>query len=192
MSLGENIIRLRGEKNLSQEKLAIELGVSRQAISKWETDASVPELDKLLRMSEVFGVTLDALVKGDAPAEEVRSRNEVPPVQQTVIVERRGTPLRMTLGILLLCFGALLGLFLCLVATDILSVAFLVTPFLVSGVMALTVQKHALLWCGWVLLGYFGLTSRWMVGMNVSAPALLMMLFVLCPCTVLAFQKRKK
>lgn len=192
MSLGENIIRLRGEKNLSQEKLAAELGVSRQAISKWETDASVPELDKLLRMSEVFDVTLDALVKGGEARAESEAETKQLPVQQTVIVGRRGMPVRVTLGVLLLCFGALLGLFLGLMATDILSIAFLVTPFLVSGIMALIVQKHTLLWCGWALCGYFGLTARWMVGMNVSAPVLLIMLFVLCPCTVLAFQKQKK
>ena len=107
-------------------------------------------------------------------------------------VERRGTPLRVTLGVLSLCFGVLLGTLLILITTDILSAAFLVTPFLLGGVIALAVQKHTLLWCGWVLCGYFGLTARWMVGMNVSAPMLLIMIFVLCPCTVLASQNRKK
>ena len=62
MTLGENIARLRAEKRLSQGDLADALGVSRQSVSKWETDASVPELDKLVRLSELFGVTLDRLV----------------------------------------------------------------------------------------------------------------------------------
>ena len=68
MTLGKQISRLRAAKGLSQEDLANDLQVSRQSISKWETDTSVPELDKLLKLSEVFGVTLDELVKG--PAEE--------------------------------------------------------------------------------------------------------------------------
>jgi hypothetical protein len=56
-------------------------------------------------------------------------------------VERRGTPLRVTLGVLSLCFGVLLGTFLILITTDILSAAFLVAPFLLGGVIALAVQK---------------------------------------------------
>ena len=65
MTLGQNIARLRAQKNLSQGDLADALEVSRQSVSKWETDASIPELDKLLRLAELFGVTLDELVKGD-------------------------------------------------------------------------------------------------------------------------------
>ena len=66
MSLGENIARLRARKNWSQEELARALDVSRQSVSKWETDASVPDLDKLVKLGEVFGVSLDELVQGRA------------------------------------------------------------------------------------------------------------------------------
>ena len=59
MTLGQNIARLRTQKNLSQGDLADALEVSRQSVSKWETDASIPELDKLLRLAELFGVPLD-------------------------------------------------------------------------------------------------------------------------------------
>lgn len=68
MTLGERIAALRNEKKLSQGDLAEKLNVSRQSVSKWETGASVPELDKLLLLSEVFGLSLDQLVKGDASA----------------------------------------------------------------------------------------------------------------------------
>ena len=71
MTLGENIVRLRTQKNWSQGDLADALDISRQSVSKWETDASIPELDKLLKLSELFGVTLDELVRGeDAPKAE--------------------------------------------------------------------------------------------------------------------------
>lgn len=71
MTLGENIVRLRTQRNWSQGDLADALDISRQSVSKWETDASVPELEKLLKLSELFGVTLDALVRGeDAPQSE--------------------------------------------------------------------------------------------------------------------------
>lgn len=67
MSLGTTISRLRAEQHLSQGDLADALGVSRQSVSKWETDASVPDLDKLVRLSQMFGVTLDELVTGERP-----------------------------------------------------------------------------------------------------------------------------
>ena len=66
MSLGNNIHRLRTKLNMSQGDLAEALGVSRQSISKWETDGAVPELDKLIKLSSIFGVTLDELVHGEA------------------------------------------------------------------------------------------------------------------------------
>ena len=54
MTLGQNIARLRTQKNLSQGDLADALEVSRQSVSKWETDASIPELDKLLRLQSRY------------------------------------------------------------------------------------------------------------------------------------------
>ncbi len=174
MSLGENIIRLRSERNLSQEKLAAELGVSRQAISKWETDASVPELEKLLRMSEVFGVTLDALVKGDVPQEGPQAQGAAP-VQQTLVVERRGTPLRVILGILALCLGALLLFIMLLLhgAADLWAVFFFVAPFLLSGVLALAVRRHTALAVGWALWLFYRLTVACLTGAQLSLRALL-------------------
>lgn len=63
MTLGEKIYKLRTERSLSQEAFGESLGVSRQSVSKWETDQSVPELDKIVAISELFGVTTDYLLK---------------------------------------------------------------------------------------------------------------------------------
>lgn len=78
MSLGATISRLRAEKKLSQGELADALGVSRQSVSKWETDASIPELDKLVKLSQLFGVTLDELVTGETLPEPVPSPVPLP------------------------------------------------------------------------------------------------------------------
>ena len=67
MNLGESIYRLRTERNMSQGDLADALDVSRQSVSKWENNMAVPDLDKLVKMSELFGITLDELVTGRAP-----------------------------------------------------------------------------------------------------------------------------
>lgn len=63
MDFGQKIQNLRKEKGLSQEALASQLNVSRQAVSKWETGEGYPEIDKLLLISELFGVSLDYLMK---------------------------------------------------------------------------------------------------------------------------------
>lgn len=65
MKLDGKIIRLRKERNLSQERLAEEIGVSRQAVTKWETGESLPELEKLVLLAAYFGVTVDSLLKDD-------------------------------------------------------------------------------------------------------------------------------
>ena len=75
MNLGERIYRFRTEKNLSQGDLADRLEVSRQSISKWETNASVPELDKLIKLSEIFAVTLDELVMDKKPEQDFSQNN---------------------------------------------------------------------------------------------------------------------
>jgi len=64
MNFGEKLQTLRKEKNLSQELLAEMLGVSRQAVSKWESGQTYPETEKMIALSEIFGVTLDSLIKG--------------------------------------------------------------------------------------------------------------------------------
>ena len=73
MSLGTNISRLRAEKRLSQGDLAEVLEVSRQSVSKWETDSSVPDLNRLMKLSQLFGVTLDELVTGAEPQLKVET-----------------------------------------------------------------------------------------------------------------------
>ena len=62
MTLGQRIQQLRKEHNLSQEALGEQLGVSRQAISKWESDTTIPEIDKLIALSKLFGVSVGNLL----------------------------------------------------------------------------------------------------------------------------------
>ena len=66
--LGERIVTLRKSRNLSQEALAEQVGVTRQAISKWERDEALPDIYNLTTLAEIFGVTLDELLKGSDEA----------------------------------------------------------------------------------------------------------------------------
>lgn len=74
MNFNEKLINLRKEKGLSQEELGAELNVSRQTVSKWESCQSYPDFQRLVSLSDYFGLTLDELVK-DVDVQEVREKN---------------------------------------------------------------------------------------------------------------------
>ena len=65
MTLGEKIAKQRKELNYTQEQLADVLGVSRQSISKWESDIAYPETDKLIELGKLFDCSMDYLLKED-------------------------------------------------------------------------------------------------------------------------------
>ncbi len=65
MTLGEKITHLRQSANISQEELADELNISRQSVSKWEIDQATPQIDKVLKICEMFGVSADQLLRND-------------------------------------------------------------------------------------------------------------------------------
>lgn len=73
MRLGQKITELRKKNNLSQEGLAEKMNVSRQAVSKWESDQSIPDIEKIVNLSELFGVTTDYLLKSGAPSFEIKT-----------------------------------------------------------------------------------------------------------------------
>ena len=141
MSLGTNISRLRAEKRLSQGDLAEVLEVSRQSVSKWETDSSVPDLDKLIKLSQLFGVTLDELVTGAEPPVKV----ETPPVMVSPSM-----PGRKIAGIILFCM-AFLAFLIPTVLGGILVGLILAVPFLVCGIICFLARRRPGLWCAWVL-----------------------------------------
>ncbi len=76
MSLGENIQFLRKKENITQEQFAERLEVSRQSVSKWESDQAYPEMDKILQICELFHVSMDDLVRNDVSALYVGDQTE--------------------------------------------------------------------------------------------------------------------
>ena len=169
MTLGQRLSHLRTGAGLSQDALAEQLGVSRQSVSKWETDGSVPELDKLVRLSQVFGVTLDELVKGtaDAPSgSEATNRTETPQGAKNTPPDTTGTqdtfymsqtpPMPQdTAELLRLHRQKLTGIVLmavALLATALnLALVFLMVPLFIAGVLCLVVRRRLGLAIGWTL-----------------------------------------
>lgn len=85
MNISDKIIKLRKEQGLSQEALAEKLGVSRQSVSKWESGSALPDTDKIIAMSELFGVSTDYILKADVP--------ETEPVEETFETVPEAAPL---------------------------------------------------------------------------------------------------
>ena len=172
MTLGQNIARLRTQKNLSQGDLADALDISRQSVSKWETDASIPELDKLLRLAELFGVMLDELVKGEsaqgtaadrACAEAAAPTEAAGAYTAAAPAARRET--RQIAGIILLCFGALIGVLIALLGGT-LAGFLLALPLFVCGTICLTVRRRTGLCCAWALYLFVELYLRYATGLS--------------------------
>lgn len=157
MSLGSNISRLRAEHHLSQGDLAEALEVSRQSVSKWETDSSVPDLDRLVKLSRVFDVTLDELVMGAEPQLKV----ETPPVMVSPSM-----PGRKIAGIILFCMS-FLAFLVPTVLGGLLEGLVLAVPFLVCGIICFLAQKRPGLWCSWAvyllayIICYYGTGLSW-------------------------------
>jgi len=98
MKLNEKIVFYRKRMGLSQEAMAEKLGVSRQAVSKWELGDASPELEKLIALSELFGVSIDSLVKEEG---ETEKRRETKPFEETLFPRRsRQNPMEMLVGLI--------------------------------------------------------------------------------------------
>lgn len=96
--LSERIYTLRRKMGLSQEQLAEKIGVSRQAISKWEVGQSVPELEKMKALCECFGISMDELVGKSPPKKEL----------EPSIDQNRRLKTESKAGIILCIIGAVL------------------------------------------------------------------------------------
>lgn len=87
MNTENNLARLRKHKGLSQWDVAEALDVSRQAVSRWEIGTAAPSTDNLIRLSRLYEVTLDELIRGEAPpqpeAAPPQTAEETPPARET-------------------------------------------------------------------------------------------------------------
>ena len=122
MILADKIARLRKKNGWSQEELAEKMNVSRQAVSKWESAQTVPDLEKILMLGDLFGVTTDDLLKDEIESEEFTSGEE-PAVRRLTLAEANEyLALRKTASVRMAA-----ATFLCI---------FSVIPLLILGAMA--------------------------------------------------------
>src|SRR6056297_1326671 len=135
MSIEESIYELRKKNNLSQGELTSKMDVSRQSITKWETGQSVPDLKNIIKLSEIFNVTVDEIVK-DKNINEINEEisGKVKDNSKSAKHQRN-----KTLGYILMAIGAL---------TSILSVLtipggiLLAIPIFIFGAELVLIQKN--------------------------------------------------
>lgn len=132
MNIGEKIYQLRTEKNLSQGDLADMLQVSRQSVSKWENDTAVPDLDKLIKLGDVFEISLDELVGREKKIEKSQSK-----------LEKFKNSLTKTQ------FSGCVFILISILSAIIPFIRFLAVPSVACGIICLLVKKYAWYWCIW-------------------------------------------
>ena len=176
MTLGERIMNLRMERQMSQSDLAEALDVSRQSISKWETNSSVPELEKLVMLCEIFGVSMDMLVRGvgeaasedpktDDPSSE-QEKSQTEPVREVVVRVEGVTP-RKIAGMLLLSFSAVCVL-ICALMGALAEGLIIAVPFIICGLICVICKKRAGLWCCWAVYCIVTIAAPYMVGGGIG------------------------
>jgi len=163
MTLGEKITLLRNEHNLSQGDLAEKLNVSRQSVSKWETRASIPELDKLIQLSDLFHVSIDELVRAETVHSEdttATAPTYTPSKGTSITINNTHTKISSTqkiIGFILL--GA--GLLCCILGMLFLLELFLLgMAFILYGAFCLIFEKYAGLIIGWLTIFFMAFTRR--------------------------------
>lgn len=151
MTLGEKIYSLRSNNKMSQGDLAEKLNVSRQSISKWETNQSVPELDKLIQLSDLFHISLDELVRGDDLSRSEIEEDDTPPVppQPTQVVVQHSMSTQKIVGFILLA----LGLLCCVLALFAGSGLLIIGGYIIfCSILCLLLKRYAGLVIGWITM----------------------------------------
>ncbi|MBQ8767902.1 MAG: helix-turn-helix transcriptional regulator [Clostridia bacterium] len=166
MNLGEKIYELRSENNMSQGDLADKLDVSRQSVSKWENNTAVPDLDKLIKLCDIFEISLDELT-----GREKIERNIVLTETQKPTITPNKVAGFVFLGI------TLLGAIILLVTAPM--ALYLCIPLLLCTIICFNVKKYAWYWCSWIIYLlmelYLGTGFAWEILHIINAVFLVVM-----------------
>ena len=158
MTLGEKIYELRNQHNLSQGDLANKLNVSRQSISKWENGNSTPDLEKIVKLSEIFNVSLDELVKNEEKEDAITNTPEEFPKVQTKTREKKIGKGLLIAGIISIIVFLLLGLG--------IAGFFVAIPLFACSIIYYKAKSNHFLYCLWAIIPLADLYIRFATGIN--------------------------
>ncbi len=158
MTLGEKIYELRTQQSLSQGDLANELNVSRQSISKWENGKSTPDLDKIIKLSEIFNVSLDELIKNEEKETEVVKTPEETPTIHTNDREKKIGKGLLIAGVISFFIFLLLGLG--------ITGLFVAIPLFACSIIYYKAKSNHFFYCLWAIIPLSDLYIRFATGIN--------------------------
>lgn len=180
MTIGEKITALRTSHDMSQGDLAEKLNVSRQSISKWETNTSIPELDKLIQLSDLFHISIDELVRdNDLPNDPGKTADDTNnatlatfpqpdavPTSQPQIIMQRSISTQKVIGFILLGIGLLC----CILALLLGSGLAVIGGYVVlCSIFCLLLKKYAGLVIGWVSFFVFSAIAPYVTSVNLHS-----------------------
>lgn len=158
MNIGERIYNLRTEADMSQGDLAERLNVSRQSVSKWENNNSTPDIEKLVLIANVFGITVDELVKDDASSvsindNENKAEASTPEeaINQPITVASVKPPKNIKAAKILLGIGIAVAFGFFIFGLGLAGLIFAL-PFLVCSLICYLSKKEVGFACAWVLV----------------------------------------
>jgi transcriptional regulator with XRE-family HTH domain len=160
MTLGEKIYELRTQHNLSQGDLANKLDVSRQSISKWENGNSTPDLEKIVKLADIFNVSLDELIKNEEKEETIVDTPEASLTSQSNTREKKigkGLLIAGIISIVLFLFSGF-GFTWLLVAI----------PLFICSIIHYKAKNDHLFYCLWVIIPLADLFIRFAMGISWS------------------------
>ena len=177
MNIGNNIYKLRTAKNLSQGELAELLDVSRQSVSKWETDAAIPDLEKLMKLCDIFQVSLD----------EITDRKTREPIKQDVEKPKnRTSSTQRIIGYILFAFSLFFGFFVLLYGNqkgDFIILLPISLAIMMCGLLCLFAGEKAFYWCLWVIFAPITIFTPHLVGfsfLSVMLTVRLILIAIMC------------
>ena len=159
MTFGQKLSKLRKENNYTQEQLADILCVSRQSVSKWESDVAYPETEKLISLSRLFNCTVDYLLKDECFEKKVCESNTKSPSNHQKII-----------GYILLTVSLLSVLPVVLLADNedtIFILLTLVLSVVACSMLCLFINHNAWYWCIWAALSPITILLPFTIGLSV-------------------------
>ncbi len=186
MTFGEKLSKLRKENNYTQEQLADILNVSRQSVSKWESNMAYPETDKLICLARLFECSTDYLLKDECSNKNGRNDKGVDstvkadyPTKQKII------------GYILLAVSLIAGILIFLLAKSVEQL-YVLAPVILSilacSLICLFVEYKAGYWCVWVTFAPISLLSPFLVGFSLLNG---LKIFLLCFYIIMFFVAKK-
>ncbi len=158
MTLSEKIYELRTQHNLSQGDLANELNVSRQSISKWENGNSTPDLEKIVKLAEIFNVSLDELIKNEEKEETIINTHEQLSATKPNAREKKIGKGLLIAGVISIFVFLLLGLG--------ITGFFVAIPLFACSIIYYKAKRNHFLYCLWAIIPLSDLYIRFAMGIS--------------------------